>query len=72
MSKTKQRIPPVVGMTFTKRYKRHLYTMKVVKRNAGVGYSVSGVIYKTPSAAANSISKNKANGWTFWKIDAPR
>jgi hypothetical protein len=69
MPKPKKRRPPVIGTTFTKRYKGHLYTMRVVKRNAGVGYSVDRVTYKTPSAAANSISKGKANGWTFWKID---
>lgn len=68
MPKHKKRKTPTVGATYFKKYKGTSYTMKIVKRGTGVGYSVDEVVYDTPSAAANSISKNKANGWTFWKI----
>jgi len=69
MPKPKKRKPAAVGTTYTKAYKGARYTMKIVKRGTEVGYSVKGIVYETPSAAANSISKNKANGWTFWKIE---
>jgi hypothetical protein len=68
MPKPKKRKKPVAGVTYIKKYKGKLYTMKTVQRGVSVRYSVDGVVYDTPSAAANSMSKNKANGWTFWGI----
>lgn len=68
MPRPKRRKIPTIGMTYVKKYKAVSYTMKIVKRGTGLGYRVNGIVYNTPSAAANSISKNKANGWTFWKI----
>jgi hypothetical protein len=68
MPKPKKRKTPAAGAIYTRMYKGTRHTLKIVKRGTEVGYSVHGIVYETPSAAANSISKSKANGWTFWKI----
>lgn len=69
MPKHKKRTPPKVGTTFKKKYKGFYHTMKVVKKTENVSYMVAGVTYKTPTAAAVSITKAKTNGWKFWRID---
>ncbi|HNU99812.1 MAG TPA: hypothetical protein PKK20_07710 [Verrucomicrobiota bacterium] len=46
--------------------------MKVVSQMGQTAYSVAGVVYKTPTAAANSISETPINGWQFWGIESTR
>jgi hypothetical protein len=43
--------------------------MTVVETSGGVGYRVSGKVYKSPSGAAKAITKCAANGWRWWHID---
>jgi len=64
----KKHLNPTPGTSYTKKYKGKAYTMRVVKEGGRVGYSVGGVTYKTPTAAATSVSTSPTNGWTFWGI----
>ena len=64
-----KRQSPPVGTRHKKRYKRKEYQMVVVRTKDGVGYSVSGKVYESVSAAAKSITNNEVNGWRFWHID---
>jgi len=64
----KTRKAPAAGTVYVKRYKGKTYSMKVVSHLGQTGYCVAGVTYKTPTAAANSISEAPINGWTFWGI----
>lgn len=57
------------GSVYTKTFRGKPYTMKVVQTEVGIGYSVGNSVFKTPSAAAKSITKNEINGWKFWGID---
>ena len=69
MPRLKKRRSPSVGSKYTKRFKGKLYEMVVSRVGGGIGYSVSGKTYKSPSAAAKSITKMEVNGWRFWKIN---
>ena len=57
------------GKTYSKTFKGKLYVMKITRTDSGVGYSVGGRLFKTPTAAAKSITQNDVNGWVFWGID---
>ncbi len=69
MHERKQRPSPKAGTSYVKTYKGRKYTMKVIEVNGELAYSVSGNQYRTPTAAAKSITGNEVNGWTFWKMD---
>ena len=69
MAKKKERKPPRIGSRFNKEYKGKNYKMTVTKIKNGIGYKVGDVVYRSPSAAAKSITKSEINGWLFWKID---
>lgn len=60
---------PEVGMEFTRKYKGERYKMTVVKGERGAAFKVGKTIYKTPSQAAKSVTKNAVNGWVFWHIE---
>ena len=60
--------PPAIGSKFTKRFKDKEYTMTVVQTETGSGYKVDRTVYRSPSAAAKSITETEVNGWYFWKI----
>lgn len=47
--------------TLTLGYLGRSYTMKVVRRDVSAGYLVGEIVYKTPSAAARSITKQESN-----------
>ena len=69
MARKRKRNSPTFGSKYTKRYKGKTYQMVVSRIDGGIGYSVLGRTYKSPSAAAKSITKMEVNGWRFWKID---
>jgi len=60
---------PIIGKTFTRKYKGLEYTMEVVETSDGVGYKVKDKIYGSPSTAGKSITHFDINGWVFWKIE---
>jgi len=69
MPKHKKREAPKVGATFHKTYKGKAYTLRVIRAASDIAYSLGGVAYETPTAAAISITGNSVNGWRFWGID---
>jgi hypothetical protein len=69
MPKTTLHEPPLPGSTFSRMYKRERYIMVVEKTEEGVGYKVGKTIYRSPTAAAKSITKTEVNGWSFWGIE---
>ncbi len=69
MVRKKKRNSPSVGSKYTKKFKGKTYQMVVSRIDGGIGYSVSGKTYKSPTAAAKPITKTEVNGWKFWKMD---
>ena len=69
MPKRKSHTSPIIGAVFSKDFKGKTYNMTVVKADWGLGYKVNNVAYKTPTAAAISITNNSVNGWVFWGIE---
>ena len=43
--------------------------LKIVSTPGGIGYEVSGKIFRSPSTAAKSITNTAVNGWVFWRRD---
>lgn len=60
---------PKVGDTFNRTFKQVQYTMKVVKEEKRIGYEVGNNVYRSPSAAAKSVTRTAVNGWKFWHIE---
>ena len=60
---------PKVGDTFKRTFKQVQYTMKVVKEEKRIGYKVGNSVYRSPSAAAKSVTQTAVNGWKFWHIE---
>jgi hypothetical protein len=69
MPKKKEHNVPKVGTIWETTFKKRKYVMKVVSTRSGIGYEVGGRLFKSPSGAAQSITKTGANGWVFWKIE---
>ena len=68
MAKRKQHNTPKPMQVFEKTFRGKRYLMTVVPNGTTVGYRCGNVTYKTPSSAAQSITKHAVNGWLFWKI----
>ncbi|MBT4198219.1 hypothetical protein [Desulfobacula sp.] len=64
----KERKLPAVGSTFDRNFKGMVYTLTVVEDGGIIKYAIEKDIFKTPSAAAQSLVKHKyeVNGWVFW------
>jgi len=60
---------PKVGDTFLRKFNNSQYKMTVVEAGKRIGYKVGKAIYKTPSAAAKSITQHAVNGWVFWYME---
>ena len=60
---------PKVGDTFNRTFKHVQYTMTVVEEGNRIGYKVGNNVYRSPSAAAKSVTQTAVNGWTFWRIE---
>jgi replication-associated recombination protein RarA len=56
-------------MVFEKGFRGKRYTLSVVDDGQRIGYKVGNMIYRSPSAAAKSITGSAVNGWLFWNID---
>ena len=69
MPKKKNRIPPEPGCVFQREYKAKTYEMLVVLETGQISYKVGAVVYRSPSAAAKSVTNTEVNGWSFWEID---
>jgi hypothetical protein len=69
MAKPKKHKTPPIGASFETIFNRKKYRLTVVSTPRGVCYEVEGRIFKSPSGAAKSITKNNVNGWKFWKLD---
>ncbi len=68
MPKRANHAEPAAGKTFQHKFKGHEYKMVVVSAGNRIGYKVGREIFKTPTAAAISITKTATNGWRFWGI----
>ena len=55
------------GTEFKANYKGQTYLGRV----EGAALVINGERFDTPSAAAMSITKGPANGWTFWECRMP-
>lgn len=64
-----QRPNPKKGTIFIKKYKKKEYRMEVIENNGIIEFKVNNKIYKSPTAAAKSITNNEVNGWYFWKMN---
>ena len=69
MARKKKRHSPSVGSKYIKTFRGKTYQMVVSRIDGGIGYTVSGKTYKSPSAAAKSVTKREVNGWIFWYMD---
>jgi hypothetical protein len=70
MPKEIERIAPRIGTVFAKKYRGNIYRLTVVRSSGEIAFKVAGQTFKTPTAAAKSITKHEINGWKFWSIDA--
>lgn len=68
MAQRIERKTPKVGVLLEGTFAKKHYTLKVVQTADGLGYELNGKIYKTPTAAAKSITKFEVNGWRFWHM----
>lgn len=77
--KQNDRTPPESGTKYNKIYKGKKYVLRVEESSGQVRYFVDKLnskneviigtkSFKSPTAAAISITKNSVNGWRFWKI----
>jgi hypothetical protein len=69
MAKRKIHKPPTVGKLYKGKHKGILYNMTAVATKEGIQYRMSGRLFKTPTAAAKSITRFEVNGWKFWNMD---
>lgn len=69
MPKPKKRKAPNIGSIFEKIYKGKTYKLKVIYSPNGLAFELDGDIFKTPTAAAKSITKREVNGWEFWLMN---
>jgi hypothetical protein len=69
----KSHATPKVGSKFQHKHMGTLYIMTVVELDGGIGYEVLGTVYRSPTAAAQSIvgEHTSTNGRTFWHMDKP-
>ena len=66
--KKKERVMPKNGAKFKRTFNGKNYILKVVYQEGVIKYKLGGELYDSPSAAAQSLVKNKyaVNGWVFW------
>ena len=69
MKKAKDHKVPKVGAKFEKTFKDKKYQLKIVSTPRGIGYELGGQVFRSPSAAAKSITKMDVNGWVFWRLN---
>jgi len=65
----KAHLLPKAGDTFSRKFNNSPHKMTVVDVGKKIGYKVGNAIYKTPSAAAKSITQHAVNGWAFWYME---
>jgi hypothetical protein len=70
MKRAKDHKAPKIGGTFEKLFKGRKYHLKIISTPSGIGYEVRGQIFRSPSAAAKSITKTAVNGWVFWHMES--
>ncbi len=72
---------PELGSVLRRRYRRRkfvddqIYEAKVVavdRKKGWVSVALGGVIYKSLSAAARSITGYQVDGWIFWGLEPAR
>lgn len=68
MPKTIKWKTPPVGSIFKRDFAGKQHTLKVMNSPSGIIYELDGRIFKTPTAAAKSLTKYEVNGWKFWNI----
>lgn len=71
MAKRVKRVLPPAGTRYPKKYKGEEFILTVVETDSGIGYSLDGYVFKSPTAAAKAVvgQHQFINGWKFWKMD---
>lgn len=67
MGRIERKIPRI-NTEFERDYEGIKYKLKVVATSEGLRYELNGHLYKTPTAAAKTITKYEVNGWRFWHM----
>lgn len=70
MPKLKEHVMPKIGTIFEKKYRGRCFKLAVVRHSGETVFALGGEMFKTPTAAAKSITKSEINGWFFWGIEA--
>jgi len=63
-----ERKVPKAGEVFEGTFAKKKYRLKVIQLSDGIAYELDRCIFKTPTAAAKSITKFEVNGWRFWHM----
>lgn len=61
---------PKEGSVFERKFKGVTYKLEVVASPIGVAYKLGRTTFRTPTAAAKSITKTDVNGWVFWNLES--
>jgi len=69
MPQRKEHAMPKNNASYVHNYKGQRYTLTVRIENGAPFYYVNKASFKTPTAAAKSITGKEVNGWKFWHID---
>lgn len=69
MPRRKQRDVPKNNSSYVRTYKGRQYKLTVRIEHDVPVYYLGRASFKSPSAAAKSITKREVNGWDFWHID---
>jgi hypothetical protein len=69
MTKRAKHPRPSVGSTFHHVYFGTKYSMEVISVDGSLGYKVGKNVFRTPTAAAKSITEAEVNGWKFWGMN---
>lgn len=69
MPKRKQHTLPRIGATFEKQYKGKRYVLSIIVEDGRTQFRLGRTTYRTPTAAAKTITGGEVNGWKFWGIE---
>jgi len=69
MAKRAEHVAPKIGSQFEKKYRGKQYVLTVISEGGQTMFRLGKSSYRSPSAAAKTITGGEVNGWKFWSID---
>jgi hypothetical protein len=69
MAKKAEHVTPKIGSQFEKKYGGKQYVLTVISEGGQTMFLLGKFSYRSPSAAAKTITGGEVNGWRFWSID---